>query len=56
MDLFGCGLLKEVYVFSIIDGMVLEVFVVEGWYGDEVSFFLYYFVIFEDFELFLSYG
>lgn len=56
MDLFGCGLSKEAHVFSTTDGMALEVFVVEGWHGDEVSPFLHYLVIFEDFELSSSYG
>jgi len=32
-------------VFSLTDGMALEVFVVEGWPGDEVSFFSYYLVV-----------
>lgn len=32
-------------MFSLTDGMALEVFVVEGWPGDEVRFLPYYLVI-----------
>jgi hypothetical protein len=31
--------LQEAHVFSTTDGMALEVFVVEGWSGDDVSTF-----------------
>jgi hypothetical protein len=36
----GVAWLQEAHVFSTTDGMALEVFVVEGWDGDDVSFFL----------------
>jgi hypothetical protein len=36
----GVTWLQEAHVFSTTDGMALEVFVVEGWDGDDVSFFL----------------
>ena len=43
--------LQEAHVFSLTDGMALEVFVVEGWPGDEVSSFSYFRVISEGFVL-----
>lgn len=35
-DFVMCPGVQEAHVFSTTDGMALQVFVVEGWTGDEV--------------------